>query len=211
MITNNDQLNFWIPPEPLNVSKIQLVIVSVGYHHWCCLEHGFNLDSKHWFHSDEIVNLHNVTSWSAEGLEINVSDCFSRRSPAVLELIKLKKSYVMLIRRFFYHSPPLLVISGKKFSREFSSQSVSLLNHLKQGCYHGTVSCNVSSIECALIAKLCTVCQTRFITKTKQLIRRISWILWRSPLFQLLFLATHLTKESSFDWFKSHSPLFKSQ
>ena len=35
--------------------------------------------------------------------------------------------------------------------------------------------------------------------------------LWRSSLFLLLFLATHLTKESSFDWFKSHSPLFKSQ
>ena len=36
-------------------------------------------------------------------------------------------------------------------------------------------------------------------------------ILWRSPLFQLLFLATHSTKESSFDWFKLHSPLLKSQ
>ena len=31
--------------------------------------------------------------------------------------------------------------------------------------------------------------------------------LWQSPLFQLLFLATRLTKESSFDWFKSHSSL----
>ena len=26
---------------------------------------------------------------------------------------------------------------------------------------------------------------------------------------QLLFLATRSTKESSFDWFKLHSPLFK--
>ena len=76
------------------------------------------------------------------------------------------------------------------------------------------ISCNVFSIKFAVIwviAKLCIVCQTRIITKTKQLIRKISWILWRSPLFQLLFLATRLTKESSFDWFKSHSPLFKSQ
>ena len=74
--------------------------------------------------------------------------------------------------------------------------------------------CNVFSIKFAIIwviAELCTVCQTRIITKTKQLIRKISWILWRSPLFQLLFLATRLTKEPSFDWFKSHSPLFESQ
>ena len=35
--------------------------------------------------------------------------------------------------------------------------------------------------------------------------------LWPSPLIQLLFLATRLTKELSFDWFKSHSPLFESQ
>ena len=28
-------------------------------------------------------------------------------------------------------------------------------------------------------------------------------------LFQLLFLATRSTKESSFDWLKLHSPLFK--
>ena len=62
-----------------------------------------------------------------------------------------------------------------------------------------------------VIAQLCTVCETRVITKTKQLVRKISWILWRSPLFQLLFLATRLTKESSFDWFKSHYSLFKSQ
>ena len=35
----------------------------------------------------------------------------------------------------------------EKVSRECSGQSVSLLNHLKQGCFHGTVSCNVSSIK----------------------------------------------------------------
>ena len=29
----------------------------------------------------------------------------------------------------------------------------------------------------------------------------ISLTLWRLPLFKLLFLATHSTKESSFDWF----------
>ena len=33
-------------------------------------------------------------------------------------------------------------------------------------------------------------------------------IMWRSPLFPVLFLATHSTKESTFEWFKSHSPLF---
>ena len=38
------------------------------------------------------------------------------------------------------------------------------------------------------------------ITKTKQLIKKISRILWRSPLFKLLFLATRSTK---------HSPLLK--
>ena len=46
----------------------------------------------------------------------------------------------------------------------------------------------------------------RIITKTKQLIKKISWIFWLSPWFQLLFLVTHLTKESLFGWFKSHSP-----
>ena len=30
--TDNDQLNY-IPPEPLNFSIIQLVIIGVGYHH----------------------------------------------------------------------------------------------------------------------------------------------------------------------------------
>ena len=35
--------------------------------------------------------------------------------------------------------------------------------------------------------------------------------LWRSPLFQLLFLAYRLTKESPFDWFNLHSSLFESQ
>ena len=73
-------------------------------------------------------------------------------------------------------------------------------------CYLGTVSCNVFfSIKWALISvivELCSAFQTRVITKTKQLFRKISWILWRSPLFQLLFLATRSTKESSFDWFK---------
>ena len=81
-------------------------------------------------------------------------------------------------------------------------------------CHLGTVSWNVFSIKWALIwviAKLCTVFQTGVITKTKQLIGKIQWILWRSLLFQLLFLATRSTKESSFDWFKLHSPLFKSQ
>ena len=39
----------------------------------------------------------------------------------------------------------------EKFSRERSGQSVFLFNHLKQGCYHGTVSCYVSSIKFAVI------------------------------------------------------------
>ena len=44
--------------------------------------------------------------------------------------------------------------------------------------------------------------------KTKQLIRKILEMMWRSPLFLLLFLTTRSTKESTFDWFKSHSSLF---
>ena len=47
-----------------------------------------------------------------------------------------------------------LVIRGEKFARERSGQSVSLLNHLKQGCYRGTVSCNVSSIKFAVFKSL---------------------------------------------------------
>ena len=97
-----------------------------------------------------------------------------------------------------------LVIWGKKFSRERNGQSVSLLNHLKQRLPPGNSQLHVISIKFAVIwviSELCTVCQTRIITKTKQLIRKISWILWRSPLFQLLFLATRLTKDPFFVWF----------
>ena len=39
----------------------------------------------------------------------------------------------------------------EKFSRERSGPSVSLLDHPKQGCHHGTVSCNVPSIKFAVI------------------------------------------------------------
>ena len=47
----------WIPI----YIPIQLVIISVGYHHWCCPEDGSNIESKHWFHPGEIVSLHDVT------------------------------------------------------------------------------------------------------------------------------------------------------
>ena len=33
--TSNPKSWVWIPPEPLNFSIIQLVIISVSYHHWC--------------------------------------------------------------------------------------------------------------------------------------------------------------------------------
>ena len=36
-----------IPPEPLNFSIIQLVIISVGYHHWCCPEDGSNIKYRY--------------------------------------------------------------------------------------------------------------------------------------------------------------------
>ena len=55
-----------------------------------------------------------------------------------------------------------------------------------------------------VIRGVCTVFQTKVITKIIQLIWKISGILWRSPLFPLLFSVTHSTKESSFDWFKLH-------
>ena len=106
----------------------------------------------------------------------------------------------------------LLVTWGKKFQDNVVAKGYLCSTSQNRGCYLGAVSWNVLSIKWALIwviAELCTVFQTRVITKAKQLIRKISWILWRSPLFQLLFLATRSTKESSFDLFKLHSPLFK--
>ena len=54
---------------------------------------------------------------------------------------------------------------------------------------------------------MCTVFQTKVIARTKQFIMTIWWVLWRPPLFLVLFLATRLTKESKFDWFKLSSPL----
>ena len=59
-----------------------------------------------------------------------------------------------------------------KVSRWRSGQRISLLNQLKQGCYLGTVTCNVFSIKWTLIwviTELCAVFQTGVITKTKQL------------------------------------------
>ena len=40
------------------------------------------------------------------------------------------------------------------------------------------------------------------------MIKKTLVILWRSPLYPLLFLAAHSTKEPAFDWFESHSTLF---
>ena len=51
----------------------------------------------------------------------------------------------------YFHLGPNKMNSKEKFSRERSGQNVSLLNHLKQGCYHGTVSCNVFSIRFTVI------------------------------------------------------------
>ena len=106
----------------------------------------------------------------------------------------------------------VLVIWGKKFQDSLVVKGFLCSTSWNRDYCLRTVSCNVFSIQWALIwviDELCSVLQTRVITKTKQLIRKISWILWRSPLFQLLFLATRSTKESSLHWFELHFPLFK--
>ena len=108
-----------------------------------------------------------------------------------------------------------LVVWGKKFSGERSGKVFLVkLSKVRTVTLEQLVAMSSPLNKCAVIwviAELCTVCQNRVITKTKQLIRKVSWILWRWPLFQLLFLATRLTKQPSFDWLKSHSPLFESQ
>ena len=60
--TSNPKVVGSNPTWATEFSIIQLVIISVGYHHWCCPEDGSNIESKHWFHPGEIVSLHDVTN-----------------------------------------------------------------------------------------------------------------------------------------------------
>ena len=61
-----------IPPEPLNFSIIKLIIVSVGYHQWCCPEDGSNLELQEeyllssgmvWIDCLAIVNFNSFSTW----------------------------------------------------------------------------------------------------------------------------------------------------
>ena len=84
----------------------------------------------------------------------------------------------------------------EKISRERSGQSVSLLNHLKQSCYHEAVSCNVFSINLLPFESLpnCVL----FVTLKLQ---RKKTINQKNLMNFVAVLATRLTKKSSFDWF----------
>ena len=66
------------------------------------------------------------------------------------------------------------------------------------------------------IAELCPVDQTEVIMvmvimKTKQLIWKMSWILWQSPLFYYCSWPLVQKRELTVDWFKSQFSLFWSQ
>ena len=165
-------------------------------------------------HDKKFTKFSQTSYWwfALDVAKIRIMQISSDRSQILLWSVKC---YAMLLYQISRHlGQRLRIYNSKKFkhflfhswwsegkiSRERSCQSVSLLNHLNQGLSPRN-SCNVFSIKFAVIwviAELCTVCQTKVTTKTKQS-GIFQEFLWRSPLFQLFFLVTRLTKELSFD------------